>query len=96
LKANSGWISLAEKKHLRDFLLSRETYEIVDDKLYPIIVTSQKSQAFTSDDVTLHSLDIDYDRSYNDMFWSDVMASAGGVVPTERVYSDDYNPIEYS
>ena len=96
MKANSGWISLASKKHLRDFMLSREAYEIIDDKLYPIIVTSQKSQAFTSDDIKLLSLDIEYERAYNDMFWSDVLADITGVVIPDREYADDYNQIEYS
>lgn len=96
MKANSGWITLEEKKHLRDFLLSRESYEIIDDKIYPIIVTSLKPKEFLVDGVTLYSLEIEYERAYNDMFWSDILEALPATVVPERIYSDDYNVIEYS
>jgi hypothetical protein len=95
MKTSSGWIPLAEKKHLRDMLLSREVYEIIDGKLYPIVIKTSKAQQMLSDAVTLHSLEIEYERAYNDTFWSEVPA-AEEAAALDRNYSDDYNPIEYS
>ncbi len=88
MKASSGWIHLDEKKHLRDFMLSMEAYEICEGKLFPIVITSSKAQAFTSDGNTLYSLDIEYNRAYSDIYWSDLISG--------RVYSDDYNENQYS
>ena len=95
MKTSSGWLSRAGKMHLRDMMRSDEVYEIIDGKLYPVTITSTKAQSFVSDSVTLYSIDLEYDRSYTDRFWSELPAAAEGTV-TDRVYSDDYNPIEYS
>ncbi|MEI7662593.1 MAG: hypothetical protein WCK34_10355 [Bacteroidota bacterium] len=69
-KANSGWISLAEKNCLRELLLSTESYEQVGTELFQIIVNSAKITPFLKDGEYLYNLEIEYSRAYQNAFYS--------------------------
>jgi len=69
-KANSGWISLCEKNYLRELLLSIEAYEQIGKELFQIVVKSAKITPFLKDGEYLYNLEIEYDRSYQNSFFS--------------------------
>ena len=69
-KANSGWISLEEKNCLRELLLSTEAYEQIGKELFQIVVKSAKITPFLKDGEYLYNLEIEYDRSYQNSFYS--------------------------
>ena len=69
-KANSGWISLEEKNCLRELLLSIEAYEQIGKELFQIVVKSAKVTPFLKDGEYLYNLEIEYDRSYQNSFFS--------------------------
>ena len=60
--ANSGWLDSGMKKLMGDFFLSRERYELIDGKIYPILVKTKK---FTvrDDNESLFSADVEYIRA---------------------------------
>jgi len=67
--ATTGWVSKQSQEWLRDFLISREVYEIIDGLLYPIKITSKKSTQGKDGDYNL-SLDFEYARAYKDLYYS--------------------------
>ena len=69
-KANSGWISLAEKNCIRELLLSTETYEQIGKELFQIIVKSTKVTPFFKGGEYLYNLEIEYERAYQNSFFS--------------------------
>jgi len=69
-KANSGWISLEEKNCLRELLLSLEAYEQIGKELFQIVVKSAKITPFLKDGEYLYNLEIEYERSYQNSFFS--------------------------
>jgi hypothetical protein len=69
-KANSGWISQEEKNCLRELLLSTESYEQIGKELFQIVVKSAKVTPFLKDGEYLYNLEIEYDRSYQNSFFS--------------------------
>jgi len=69
-KANSGWISLAEKNCLRELLLSTEAYEQIGKELFQIVVKSAKITPFLKDGEYLYNLEIEYERAYQNSFYS--------------------------
>ena len=69
-KANSGWISLGEKNCLRELLLSTEAYEQIGKELFQIVVKSAKVTPFLKDGEYLYNLEIEYERSYQNSFFS--------------------------
>jgi hypothetical protein len=69
-KANSGWVSLYEKNCLRELLLSTEAYEQIGEELFQIVVTSAKVTPFLKDGEYLYNLEIEYERSYQNSFFS--------------------------
>ena len=69
-KANSGWISLEEKNCLRELLLSVEAYEQIGKELFQIVVKSAKVTPFLKDGEYLYNLEIEYERSYQNSFFS--------------------------
>ena len=80
-KASSGKLTHAYKDYLRDFMLSREIYELVDDRLYRIRITSQKTQLF-KDRENNYALQFEYQRAWKDewygAFGSDQVPDPGG------------------
>lgn len=69
-KANTGWISLGEKNCLRELLLSTEAYEQIGKELFQIVIKSAKITPFFKDGEYLYNLEIEYDRSYQNSFFS--------------------------
>ncbi len=69
-KANSGWITLAEKNCLRELLLSVEAYEQIGNELFQIVVNTAKITPFLKDGDYLYNLEIEYNRSYQNSFYS--------------------------
>lgn len=67
--ATTGWVTKQNQEWLRDFLISREVYEIIDGLLYPIKITSKKSTQGKDGDYNL-SLDFEYARAYKDLYYS--------------------------
>ncbi|MEI6684483.1 MAG: hypothetical protein WCO44_17805, partial [Bacteroidota bacterium] len=69
-KANSGWITHAEKNCLRELLLSTEAYEQIGKELFQIIVKSAKIIPFLKGGEYLYNLEIEYERAYQNSFFS--------------------------
>ena len=68
--ANTGWILSKEKAdYMRQFLLSKERYEIVDGKLLPIVLTSGKIDLISDAD-DIYNCEIEYTRAYTDDHYS--------------------------
>ena len=67
---NTGWILTKEKaNYLRQFLLSKEIYEIVDGTLLPIVLTSGKID-LKNDSDNIYACDIEYTRAFTDEHFS--------------------------
>ncbi len=69
MTVNSGFISKETKDYLRDLESSTEVYEIIDNKLYPVIISNAKFNPFFKDKETLYSLSLEYDRAYQEKFY---------------------------
>jgi hypothetical protein len=69
-KANSGWVSLQEKNCLRELLLSPEIYEQIGTELFSVVVKSAKITPFLKSGEYLYNLEIEYERSYQNAFFS--------------------------
>lgn len=69
-KTNTGWISEAQNDSFRDFLLTTECYETLDNLLFPVVITSTRIKKFEKDGVYLFSLDIQYERAYDDQYYT--------------------------
>lgn len=67
-KANSGWITRDYLNFLRDFMLSKDIYEVEDDRLLKCLLTSKKTALFRDRDYN-YSLSFEYDRGYEDFFF---------------------------
>ena len=82
-KANSGWISLGEKNCLRELLLSTEAYEQIGKELFQIVVKSAKITPFLKDCEYLFNLEIEYERAYENSFYSVHVpeSSANPIIP---------------
>jgi hypothetical protein len=68
-KATTGWVSKNAQNWLRDFLLTKEVYEIINGRIYPVKITSKKSTKGKDGDYNL-MLDFEYSRAYKDVFYS--------------------------
>lgn len=69
-KANSGWVSKDEKQCLREMLLSPECYEQIGAELFRIVIKTAKITPFLKDGEYLYSLEIEYERSWQNAFFS--------------------------
>lgn len=66
LSTSTGWIEDKSRANwLRELLLSREVYEIIDHVLHPIVITSGDVEIVT-EGKTLHNIHFDYTRAYTD------------------------------
>lgn len=90
-KANSGWISLAEKNCLRELLLSTEAYEQIGKELFQIVVKTAKVTPFLKDGEYLFNLEIEYERAYENSFYSVHFpeSSANPIIPPEALTWDN-------
>jgi len=55
---------------MRDFLLSTECYEILDDLLFPVVVSSTRIRSFSKDGEYMYNLEVEYERAYNDSYYT--------------------------
>ena len=79
-KANSGWVSKEEKNCLRELLITTESYEQIGLELFPILVKTGKVTPFFKAGEYLYNLEIEYERSYQNSFFS-VHVPPGSAVP---------------
>lgn len=61
VKADSGWLTAAERLYLSDLLASREVYELTADGMMPVVMSSQ-TQTVHKDNDTLISLQVEFER----------------------------------
>jgi hypothetical protein len=90
-KANSGWISFAEKNCLRELLLSTEAYEQIGKELFQIVVKTAKVTPFLKDGEYLFNFEIEYERAYENSFYSvhAPESSANPIIPPEPLTWDN-------
>ena len=94
-KANSGWISLQEKNCLRELLLSPEIYEQIGSELFAAVVKSAKITPFFKSGEYLYNLEIEYERSYQNTFFS-VHVPRGTAIPEALPQPLTWDNIEVS
>jgi len=66
---NSGYISPKERNWLRELLLSKDAYEIINGYKFPILITDKKRPLF-DDNINLHELSINYKYAFKDSDFS--------------------------
>ena len=82
-KADSGFVSQQMRDYLRELLITTEAYEVVQGLLFPIVLKSVKISPFATDGVYLYNLQVEYDRAYNDQYYS------GQFKPINMINNDD-------
>jgi hypothetical protein len=93
-KGSTGWLKKDCLDWFRDMFLSKEIYEVIDGRCYPVIITSKKVVKGKDAEYNLQ-LDIEYCRSYNDVFYSPVgilNSQSPSPPPSNRNYCDSYSP----
>ncbi len=70
LVVNSGFISREMKDYLREMYLSTEVYEIIGERLLPVVNITAKSASFFKDGITLYDFQIEYDRASTNNLYS--------------------------
>jgi hypothetical protein len=65
-KTNTGFITKLESEYLRDFFLSNEIYEFIENRLYPVMILSTSLQVH-KDNEFLHFREFEYARAYEDV-----------------------------
>ncbi len=63
---NTGFITKLESEYLRDFFLSNEIYEFIENRLYPVLVLSTSLKVHKDNDY-LYSREFEYARAYEDI-----------------------------
>jgi|GEM_PF-3762914 len=70
VEASSGWFEDPEKAHwLKELLLSKEVYEVVDGVLHPVVITSGDVFVGTRG-ISLHNIAFSYTRAFTDEHFS--------------------------
>ncbi len=87
-KATTGWVTKNTQNWLRDFLLSKEVYEIIDGKVYPVKITSKKTVRNKDADYNLY-LEFEYSRAYKDLYFSFSSDIGGGALPSDKITWDN-------
>lgn len=88
-KANTGFLSRDNREYLRDFERSFDIYEYADGRLYPVNITSKKSN-LAKDGEYNYFLAFEYERAYSDFFFSRMLRTL-----IEKAYSNEHSS-EYS
>lgn len=77
--ASSGWIEDTNRANwLRELLISREVYEVIDGSLVPVVITSADVD-ITTDGKTLHNVQFEYTRAFTDEHFSKVGAYVSAI-----------------
>lgn len=82
--ASTGWVHYDEIMWLRDMLLAVDLYEVIDNKLYRVVITTQQA-LINKDDVNLYALEFEYKRSYIDEYYSEQVDASLVVDPTDGI-----------
>ncbi len=69
-KVNTGWLTENQMEYLQEFYLSNNIYEIFNNILIPIVITSKKVEQ-KKDDEYLFSLDFEYTRDLLNGYYSE-------------------------
>lgn len=64
VKASTGWLTAEEQLYIAELLDSREVYEIVNNRLYPVVITAQ-SKTLNRDRADLRAVNIEYELVSN-------------------------------
>ena len=70
-KASGGWMSREARNWLRDFMISRQIYEVAGGKLWPLVITSKKAGLFKDKDNN-YALEFEYERAYDNSNFSKI------------------------
>jgi len=84
-KANTGFVPIDTRQFLRDFERSFDVYEYSEGRLYPINLTSKKSNLLKDKEYN-YFLEFEYERAYTDFFFSRMMRAI-----IKKAYSGDYS-----
>jgi hypothetical protein len=67
VKCNSGWITeIDELDAWLDLINSDDVYEIIDGKIYPVIITSTDTPQYSSDPAPAYVVEFEYERTEHD------------------------------
>jgi hypothetical protein len=94
--ASTGWTDDTNRVNwLRELLLSKEVYEVIDDILFPVVVTSAEVDLVTTGK-TLHNVQIEYARAYTDEHFSKItgIAAAKFIQSFNQANDPQFNPIQ--
>lgn len=78
---STGWISKAVLDYLEEFILSEDRYEIINDKLYPVFITSSKIAHRVDGDYN-YQVEFEMKRSFTESYHSAVFADESGQAPS--------------
>lgn len=84
MKVNSGWKTKEEIDWMQDFMLSDEVYEIIDDKIFPVVITSTSGPKHTDEQTPAYFMEFEYERSHQDNTWAKPQYGShqiGGIIP---------------
>jgi len=82
-KMDSGFVTQQMRDYFREFLLTTECYEVIQGLLFPMVLKSVKISPFSTDGVYLYNLQVEYERAYNDQYFS------GQFKPINMINTDD-------
>jgi len=89
MKVNTGWKNKEEIDWLQDFMLSEEVYEIIDGKLYPIVITSTSGPKYVDEQSPAYFMEFEYERSTHDTTYATgIQEQEGGDFNED--FNDDY------
>jgi hypothetical protein len=87
---NTGWITESELDWTRELFLSKEVYEIIDGKLFPVVITGAALN-IGKDDETLHNAVIEYVHAFTDQHYSKSTILKPAIISTH--ISDTFSTI---
>lgn len=67
-KANTGWVGRDELNYLRDFMISRDIFELDGTRILKCLLTSKKTSLFKDRNYN-YNLEFEYERAHNDFFF---------------------------
>lgn len=87
MKVNSGWLTSDQANWFQDFLLSDDVFEIKNDILYPVVITSQSGPKKTDEQSPAYFVEFEYEYCAHDTTY------AKSIEPlTGGDFNEDYNP----
>lgn len=84
-KANTGFVTRNAREYLRDFERSFDIYEYDQGRLYPVNITSKKSN-LAKDGEYNYFLSFEYERAYSDFFFSRMLRAI-----VKKIFSAEFS-----